>query len=95
MAKAIITIVCSIVGAIIGVIIDQGIFEPSVWLLSGLGGNLAVEALDGFPIYNNGRASGSFSFLQALGGTLLFLILKSIAGPIFPIKNIIRFFRGE
>ena len=100
MTKAIVTIVCSIVGAIIGVSIGQRDITYSlltfIWVGSGFGGNVAVEILDGFPMFKGGRGTdGSISFLEALGCTLLFLFLKSMAGPIFPIKNIIRFFRGE
>ena len=101
MFKAILTIVFSIVGAIIGGRIaagDSQIFGLFalffVWVFTGIGGNLAIEVLDGFPFLNNSR-DGSTTFFQALGVALVFLFIKSLAGPVFPIIRIVRYFRGE
>ena len=92
--KIIATIIGTVIGLVIGIIMAYNFSYDAifgtflVWIFLGLGSNLVVNTIEDLSVFLEGEP------LSELGHTLLFFllwtVLKSLAGPIFPIRHIIK-----
>ena len=96
--NCILTAVFSGIGIIIGLIMmeEASMVLAYIWLFSGIGGNLIVTILekisDYIDNYHIARKEGG-SFFSSIAGAvflgIILILLKSVAGPIFPIIKIV------
>jgi len=97
--KRILIFVFSIIGLIIGVIVSASSASRieqwlgGIWAYVGISGNFGIALLEFPGLYRFYMKEDKF-FLKALISTLfisvLFLLLKSLAGPIIPIVKIVK-----